>query len=299
MRLAALLLAAAAATAQSPESVTVTGTRDRQVLEKFVEGFTIPSRITGKMARWQDGICPVTVGLAPRFTAFITRRVRDVAAEAGAPVNAGTGCKPNIEIVFTATPQALIDKTRQDHPGFLGYYDNDAQLQKLATVSRPIQAWYTTATQDLHGKIEVDSGKTIGPGLEVWLPCPRVPGVCLVNLPNARAVAVTGSRLGDGLRSSLYHVIIVADSGKLLAFEVGSLADYIALLALSQINIPESCQPLSSIVNLLQPCGQKSSALTENDLGYLKGLYRMGPERTLRTQQDEIAYQMEQALTGK
>jgi hypothetical protein len=121
----------------------------------------------------------------------------------------------------------------------------------------------------------------------------------LVNLPNARAVAVTGSRLGDGLRSNLYHVIIVADSGKLLAFEIGSLADYIALLALSQINIPESCPPLSSIVNLLGSCGQKSSALTESDLGYLKGLYRMGPERSLRTQQDEIAYQMERSLTGK
>jgi hypothetical protein len=299
VRLAALLLAAAAATVQSPESVTVTGTRGRQVLEKFIEGFTIPSRITGKMARWQDGICPVTIGLAPRFAAFITRRVRDVAAQAGAPVNAGTGCKPNIEIVFTATPQALIDRTRKDHPGFLGYYDNDAQLEKLATVSRPIQAWYTTATQDLHGKVEIDSGKTIGPGLEVWLPCPRTPGVCLVNLPNARAEAVTGSRLGDGLRSALYHVIIVADPNKLLAFEIGPLADYIALLALSQINIPESCQPLSSIVNLLGSCGQKSGALTENDLGYLKGLYHMGPERTLRTQQDEIAYQMEQTLSGK
>lgn len=299
MRLAALLLAAAA-TAQSPESVTVTGTRDRQVLEKFVEGFTIPSRITGKMARWQDGICPVTVGLAPRFAAFITRRVRDVAAQAGAPVNAGTGCKPNIEIVFTATPQTLADTIRKDHRGYLGYYDNDTQLERLATVSRPIQAWYTTATQDLHGKVEIDSGKTAGQGLEIWLPCPdRLPPICQAFLPNARADAVTGSRLGDGLRSNLYHVIIVADPNKLPAFEVGSLADYIALLALSQINIPESCQPLSSIVNLLQPCGQKSSALTENDLGYLKGLYRMGPERTLRTQQDEIAYQMEQALTGK
>ena len=46
-------------------------------------------------------------------------------------------------------------------------------------------------------------------------------------------------------------------------------------------------------------CGDRASALTDNDRGYLKGLYRMGTERTLRTQQDEIAYQMEQSLKGK
>ena len=297
MKLAALFLAAAAAT--SPESVTVTGTRDRQVLEKFVESVTTPTRITGKMARWSDGVCPVTVGLGPRYAAFITQRIREVARQAGAPVNAASGCKANIQVVFTATPQALLDNIRKNHRFYLGYYDNQAQLETLATVSRPIQAWYTTATEDLDGKVEIDSGKTIGQGLEVWLPCDRVPGVCLVNLPNARAEAVTGSRLGDGLRSSLYHVIIVADPNRLLDHEVGALADYIALLALSQVNIPDSCQPLASIISLLTSCAQKSGALTGADLGYLKGLYRMGPERTLRTQQDEIAYQMEQSLAGK
>jgi hypothetical protein len=119
-------------------------------------------------------------------------------------------------------------------------------------------------------------------------------------LPNAHAFAVTGSRLGDGLRSGLHHVIIVADPNKLLAYEMGSLADYIALVALSQVNVPDGCQPLSSIVSLLATdCADKASALTDNDRGYLKGLYRMGADRTLRTQQDEIAYQMEQALAGK
>lgn len=297
MKLAALFLAAAATAA--PESVTVTGTRDRQVLEKFVESFATPTRITGKMARWSDGVCPVTVGLGPRYAAFINQRVRDVARQAGAPVNPAAGCKANIEIVFSTAPQALLDNIRKNHRSYLGYYDNQAQLEKLATVSRPIQAWYTTATADLEGKVEIDSGKTIGQGLEVWLPCDRVPGVCLVNLPNARAEAVTGSRLGDGLRSSLYHVIIVADPNRLLDHEVGALADYIALLALSQVNIPNSCQPLASIISLLTSCAQKSGALTGADLGYLKGLYHMGPERTLRTQQDEIAYQMEQSLAGK
>jgi hypothetical protein len=218
----------------------------------------------------------------------------------GAPVAADKNCKGNIDVVFTTAPQKLIDGVRASHPNFLGYYDNESQLDRLATVSRPIQAWYTTTTEDLDGKAEFDSGKTIGMGLEIWVPCPRTPGVCLVNLPNARAFQTTGSRLGDGLKSSLYHVIIAADPGKLKDYEIGTLADYIAMVALSQINLPESCQPLSSIISLLTPsCDQKSNALSDADLGYLKGLYRMSGGRTLRTQQDEIAYQMEQTLAGK
>src|SRR3954463_9899300 len=163
-----LLLASGAAAAQPAsrpvENVTVTGTRERQVLEKFVEGFTTPNRITGKMARWNDGVCPITVGLAPKFAAFITQRLRDVAREAGAPVSANPACKPNIEIAFTTAPQALVNRLREKNSLYLGYHDNEAQLDRLATVTRPIQAWYTTATEDLHGNVEIDSGQTKGPG---------------------------------------------------------------------------------------------------------------------------------------
>jgi hypothetical protein len=85
-----VMLLALPASAQAPESVTVTGTRSRQVLDKFVESFAAPTRMTGKLARWEDGVCPVAVGLKPAFLKFITRRLRDVAAQVGAPVNADT-----------------------------------------------------------------------------------------------------------------------------------------------------------------------------------------------------------------
>ena len=282
-----------------PEDVTVTGTRSREVLRGFVQSFAAPTRLTGKMARWQTGICPIVVGLKPQFTAFIARRLKDVAVKAGAPVSGSASCKPNIQIVFTTTPQALLDRVRDKQPYLLGYYDNTPQRDRLATVSRPIQAWYTTATQDLNGKVEVDSGKTIGEGLEIWLPCSITPGICLMHLPNARAVAVTGSRLGDGVRSNLFHVIIAADPDKLMDYEMGALADYIAMLALTQITSLDTCQQLPSIVNMLaQGCERKADALTQNDLAYLHGLYKAAPDMTLGTQQDQMAFSMEQELKG-
>ena len=287
---------AAAQPARAPaENVTVTGTKSREVLEKFVESFAAPARMTGKIARWENGICPVVVGLPAGFTKFVTQRMKDVARQVGAPVNDKESCEHNIAVVFTTKPQALLDKIRKSQSWFLGYSDNSAQTEKLATVTHPIQAWYMTATKDWNGKVDIDSSKTLGPGLEISVPCPGGPGICTYYLPNAHANSVNLSHLGDGLHSTFYDVIIVADPTKLVDYEIGSIADYISLLALTQLNALDTCQQLPSIVNMLAAgCERKVDALTDNDIAYLRGLYKMSPNMTLRIQQDEIAYQMEQ-----
>jgi hypothetical protein len=278
------------------ENVTVTGTKSRQVLEKFVESFAAPARMTGKIARWENGICPVVVGLPAGFAKFVTQRMNDVARQVGAPVSEKESCEHNIAIVFTTKPQALLDKIRKSQSWFLGYSDNSAQTEKLATVTHPIQAWYMTATKDWNGKVDIDGSKTLGPGLEISVPCPGGgPGICTYYLPNAHANSVNLSHLGDGLHSTFYDVIIVADPTKLVDYEIGSIADYISLLALTQLNALDTCQQLPSIVNMLAAgCERKTDALTDNDLAYLRGLYKMNPDRTARNQKDEIAYQMEQ-----
>ena len=288
---------ATAQPARAPvENVTVTGTRSREVLDKFVASFAAPTRMTGKLARWEDGICPITVGLRPSATRFVTQRVRDIATRAGAPVNGQKSCRPNITIEFTTTPQALADTLRKKHASLLGYYDNSDQLEKLATVTHPVQAWYATATKDVGGAIEPDKSTRNGIGLELA----QDGNAGKFVYPNATALHVTGSHLGDGLRSGFYNVIIVADPTKLADYEIGSLADYISLLALTQLNSLDTCQQLPSIVNMLAAgCEGKADALSDNDLAYLRGLYKMGPDRTGRTQRDEIAYQMNQSLEGK
>lgn len=303
MRLGAIFLAASVAVASAQpaptEHVTVTGTRSRPVIDSFVQSFVKPARMTGKFARWEDRICPVTVGLRPAATAFVTHRVKEIAAQAGAPVNDHENCRANIAIVFSKKPQALLDDIKRRRPQLLGYYDNASQRDALAIVSHPIQAWYMTATKDLRGNMDIDSPTINGIGHDIDFPC----DICAsgkITLSVPRSASVTGSRLGDGLRSAFYDIIIVADPTRLADYEIGALADYISLLALAQLNSLDTCQQLSSIVNLLAPaCAQKPNALTESDLAYLRGLYKMGPDRTSRIQQDEIAYQMEQSLNGK
>jgi len=116
-------------------------------------------------------------------------------------------------------------------------------------------------------------------------------------LPHASGQTVTGSRLGDGLSSELYNVLIVAEPAKLLSYEIGTLADYAALLALVQPSSPDTCEELPSISNLLAPnCTATTEHLTDGDLAYLRSFYKMGPADTLAMQRDQIRFQMEQTL---
>jgi hypothetical protein len=262
-----LLLASAPVSRAQPdgksvESVTVTGERAHEAARELAKSLATPARVTGKITRWRDGICPITVGLRPEAVKFIDDRLLTVAAQVGAPVNARPDCVPNIEIVFTTAPQALMGNVRKERPQLLGYADNRSQAAALAKVTRPIQAWYTTQTRDINGDTVIDMAHRKRP------PQSGVP-------PDAIMVASTGSRLGDGLTSDFYHVVIAADPTRLVDYPIGQIADTIVLLALSHVDAPDVCQSLSSIINLLVPgCANVPEGLSANDLAYLDGLYR-------------------------
>ncbi|MBW8708343.1 MAG: hypothetical protein JF627_03625 [Alphaproteobacteria bacterium] len=286
------------------ENLTVTGIKDvEKAVSKFVESLTVPTRVAGKLARWKDGICPITVGLPPDSAARLTQRLKDIAAQAGMPVNPKQPCPGNIEIIFTAQPQALLDNVRIMHPVLLGYYDNSAQADKLATATRPIQSWYSTATVDARGNPIVDGGRKGGVHLSIALPPSGMPGppdILEMYMPDAAVTNVTGNRLGDGVSSVLSNVMIVADTSKLLGRDIISVGDYIAMLALAQIQPSDTCQDMPSILNLLVAgCRQAGDSITSGDLAYLRALYKITATTTFAGQRREIQYQMNQALKAK
>jgi hypothetical protein len=301
---AALVLVPSLAWAQAArppsESVTVTGIKSREVLQKFVGSLAAPTRLTGKVARWTSGICPAVVGVPPEFAKFMNRRLKEVASQAGAPVNNSPSCRTNIVIVFSANPQRLADDISKKRPALLGYFDNSKQEKALATVTHLVQAWYMTATRDVQGGLLIDNAKPGELLNRMEFPCP--PPFCSdgkITLYPPRVVTTTGLRLGDGLRSEFYNIVIVADRAKLLDFEMGELSDYIAMLALTQLGAQGGCVDLPSITSLLaENCASKSGALTQNDLAFLRGLYKMSPDKNLGLQRDEISYRAEQELTG-
>jgi hypothetical protein len=277
------------------ESVTVTATKSREVLGKFAKAFETPTNLTGKIARWERSVCPVAVGQTPNFTAFITQRIKYVALAAGARVNTEASCTPNIEIVFTTTPQDLIDNVRKNDPDYLGYVTSSAQREALATITRPIQAWYTTETVDLDGVRRMDSGRRLGGGIAMsnFNAMATEGGGAnrdAISMLDATYAASNGSRIDDGIHSGFNHILIVIDSTKLAGQKIVPLADYISMLALTQLNSLDACQQLPSIVNILAAdCDHAADGMTLFDLAYLQGLYKMGAGRKLLFQRNDIA----------
>lgn len=252
----------------------------RQAIESFIDAFATPTHATGKLARWESGICPVMSGQKSNVSAFVAQHLMAVAGAVGAPVNVEDRCTANIEIVFTTAPQALVDSVRERNSDYIGYAPGGDALRQLATVTHPIQAWYSTETRDLRGQTHIDTGRDRGA------------------LDQAATARSTGTRLTSGVRSGFHHILIVVDPSKLEGQEMLPLADYIAMLALTQIASQDACQSLPSIVNMLAAgCTAKPAHITEADMAYLHGLYAMNADRVrLASQKTDIADQMAQAL---
>ena len=282
---------AAAGRGTTVEGVTVQASKkplDRQV-QDYVGTADVPSRI-GQLPRWNDKICPLTVGMSPEYNAFVSNRVLELAARVKAPVGKAGACTTNLVILFTPQPQAILDKVLKDKPWALGAHYTQGEARALATVKHPIQAWYATATQDLNGRVipddpEADWQATSDPDEIV-----------------ANATHAEGSRLRLGLMSQFASVLVVADSTKVAGRQLGALSDYIAMLALTQSKSLDGCRDLPTITNLFATdcagAGTASEA-TAADLAYLRTLYSTSGGLIGAVQQGAIMSEMRRALKTK
>ena len=267
-----------------PHIDTVTIDADKlpldQTVHNFIRSYAKPSPMLGKLARWSKGtpLCPHGIGLQPDMNVFVEERIRTVAGLAGAPVQSVVPCKTNMAVIFTPHPQELLDAIRRSRTDLLGYHFV-AQVDAMTRVKYPIQAWYATATRDYNGIVRVDDPQAFDE-------CVSFYGV------GACSAASMGTRVKDGERSEMTTVTVVVDTTKITGLKLGAIADYVAMLALSQTDAFETCQPLASVANLMAPdCdARKAESLTDADLAYLKALYRMDGDVLPEFEQGDIKY---------
>jgi len=200
-------------------------------------------------------------------------------------------CRPNILVLATPEPQALLGFIRSKRPTLLGPH-YISQREKIATMTLPVQAWYSTATEDFRGFISAD--------LPSWDLGYGVMSSSYGTLGFAGAY-VSGSRTGNGLKSEFTTAVIIVDTRKIAGQEIGPIADYIAMLALSQGKSYDTCQDVPTINNLMAsgcPADLKPAALTDIDATYLRGLYKMDAGRDFLGQRGSIAFAMKKELGG-
>ena len=283
-----------------PESITVIDTKPSvETIESFVEAKGWRTHSLDRMARWSLKVCPLTIGLGDKYAAYVTKRIRDVAAAVGAPVDSDPACQPNIEIVFTTTPQSLMDSIRKTDPVYLGFHYTEREADDLAKVTHPIQAWYTNISAYMYehrppgyGGQTLDMGRCgVTNSVSIKLAGHRLTLRCVTEAGGSP------SRARDGMNGGFLNILIVAEPAKLSDYEVGALADYITMLALSQPAALGDCEDLPSIANLLTPnCPAAPSQITDADIAYLRALYEAAGGDRLPTQRTYIRDEMYRML---
>ena len=303
----------------APETVKVQAAPiPNETVSGFVRTYTAPSLLTGKIPRWNKGICLKTQGLPHELADAVTKRVLEVAQQIGAPVEKQP-CDLNTVVIFDPNPQGVMDDIAANHSDLLGAHD-PAQVKELATVRFPVQAWYATETLDDRGVTTIDSnvsqsptcqgvdenifysggGALTGGGLKV--DAGKYAGVIQNWQRECGRRNVTGSRLRDGVMSRLSAVTVVASMDTVNYHELGAVADYVALVILSQTKAFETCEKMETIANLLVPrcdLNNRVNGLMPGDLAFLKALYKANPGGTLLEQQASITGEMKKLLDAE
>jgi len=227
----------------------------------FVTAHARPSPASGQLARWHAPVCVSTLGLSPGFNSFVSQRIAAIATSVGAPTGAAN-CKPNIHIYFTNDPQTVANQVAKQIPEALGFH-YASETRNLATARHPIEGWYATATTGERGTIQIDDPEVLNPAAGNALLASKTPPARL------------GTRLNTGRDSLMVHALILVDIRKVTGYEVGPIADYLAMLVLSQTRQQDACGQLPSILDLMAPgCDrEKPTSVTAGDLAFLRALY--------------------------
>ncbi len=195
-------------------------------------------------------------------------------------------------MLFTVDPQSIVNLlAERTHGGILGFHYVH-EKPALIRVSRPIQAWYVTGTvgdPDSKDKVIDRSGDVDSAHTQVVLDQADGP------LPDSG----TGSLIPPRNSSQIVNALIVADARKVGGEEIGQIADYIALLALSQARTLDDCSPLPSILDLMSsacPSRAKPQTLTDSDIAFLKALYASDITTSAGGARNQIAIGMANSL---
>lgn len=266
----------------------VTVAADRVVLERrlfaFVTQITRTATREESLRIWRRPICPLVAGMPSAQGEFILGRLSQAAHAAGAPLD-GEKCRPNLYVVFTKEPEALVKSWHaRNRAAFGGVRGTPAAVARFMASKRPVRVWYNREFGSAAGA-PVDGDTSMeGIGFN------GASGVTVNKFPDD-----TRLRHNDVLLFS--SVIIVVDASQVMGLQFGQLADYLAMLALTEIDPAALLGTAPTVLQLFaaRTAGETPPpGLTSWDTSFLKALYTTPQDAVL--QRGIIASQMVRAL---
>lgn len=264
------------------ESVVVTG--QRREIAKALRQLIEPTG-SEQLARFEDEICPMVIGMPKDWTASLTRMIRDnvvaIGGKAGKP-----GCRVNAPVIFIDQPLELIRALAKEEPGFFNM--TPRELAQFTAAPRPVASWHVTDTRGRDGEELGGVRSIVDPSSGAQLPTDSSAKVTR---------SITVGRLVSPVREDMLVGFVVIDRQQTPGKSLRQLADLATMHLLLDINQEAGTRDPGSILSLFEPRGQGEGAparLSRFDRGALRGFYTQRENnRTARQQAENIARAIE------
>jgi hypothetical protein len=275
LALVGLCLSAQSVQAQDPvdpeptrvDDIVVQGAPLRDQVATFVDAVTAPPRGRGP-ARWsaRAGVCVGVANLEREAAQVMADRMSDVALSLGLPVGE-PGCNPNVLVLVTtdapALAAALVERSPNAfRPKYAGAAQSRRSLDQFVSSDRPIRWWHVAL-----------------PVTETGNPAVRLPGDDRIP-----TVSTFASRLTTPVRNELRRAFIIIDIDQVEHLGLIQLSDYVAMVALAQIDADHEVGDFPTILNVVANPAV-AQALTDWDRAYLEALYGVELNRRLPSSQ--------------
>jgi hypothetical protein len=275
----AALSALAPATVSAPPSadaqaIVIQGTNPKRRANSYLDKI-LPPIFDGQIGRFEDPLCPATIGLPDNLKDEVLKRLRLVAAVAKIPVDTGK-CRANLVIIVVDDKKALIEGMRKKKDSYL-YGIGTGRVNQLANSPAPVAAWQITDVIGADGM----PLRTDGDGF------PRL----FTTVPPSRIVETTRKRIIGG--------VVVLEQRGLVNVTTRQLADYALVRLLAPMEPKEETPPDSSVLSLFNRGVRPEDApqsLTWWDLAFLKALFDTRSDVIADIQRHEIRDKMLQEM---
>ncbi len=273
--------------------VTVEGERAR--LERRVNAFI--SQITLRsdhesLARWNIPICPLVSGLPKETGEVLLTRLSEIAVAVRAPLDSAQ-CRPNLYVLVASDPFELLRAWRKKDPYIFGVLAADdprhappAKVERFLRTERPVRVWYNFNNPDAGGGTSQNPRDTLADARAGFSADAAANGGG-IDLPHLSWDTIL----------NLTSVIVVIDSHRTNGITAGQLADYVAMVTFTQINLDKDPSTPTTILRLFAASATEEpapSSLSTWDRGFLKGLYQTNQASKL--QRFTIAHSIAQDL---
>ena len=246
------------------------------------------------LARWQVPVCPLVSGLPKAKGEFILKRVTDIGQAAGAPL-AGENCRPNLFILVSLQPEALLKDLENRHIDTVFGGVSPVLVDDFIARARPVKTWYNTVQRTAEGLpmqhmsfpgISVQNVIVGAGGVIIFLPIRPAINDDLTTNPWSQA-----SHLTLNVVWAIYQAFVIVDPTRFKGVTLGQLADYVAMSGLAQLRLDTPLSDAPTILTLFDKDPQAAAAgMTDWDRAFLKAVY--STEQKSIVQRSEIALDM-------